>query len=335
MKTTTPWLILALGLMLSLRAGPPTAGPPVVTAVGPERVDFGRYPARDRKEAGYGLRNDGGMPLHILSIRKNCGCAEAKASRMELPPGEETRITAVILADSIHGPYTKNVVVETDDPKCRFVTFTLSGQAVPVATVKPAAVLYAGRLPVGKTWRQEFRIEPGPDTPDLALGEPTATGNYPVTAALQRSPDGTFRLAVEVRPEQAVGDLSCLIRMPVETPDGWGPVQITVAAKVGMEFRAIPERMFLTATDGTGAERTFHLRLLGPEGTALDPVAISWDAAPPGVSFRLGEVAGNTVPVTLAYDDSLVAALRTPNPPRIVFRHPGAAPATLVLLPAP
>lgn len=334
MKTTTTWLALALlGLTAHLAAGSP-AGPPVAAVAGPDRVDFGRYPARERKEAEYGLRNDGETPLRILGIRKNCGCAEARADRMELPPGEETRITAVILADSIHGPYTKNVVVETDDPKCRFVTFTLSGQAVPVATVKPAAVLYAGRLPVGKPWRQEFRIEPGPDTPELVLGEPTTECACPATTTLRRAPDGSFLLALEIIPEQAVGDLGCLVQVPVESPEGWGPLRIAVAGGVGMEFRAIPGRLFLAATGGEPAERPFHLRLIGPEGTAIDPESVAWEA-PEGVSCRPGPAVGNTMAMALRYDDGVVAALRSTDPPQVVFRHPGAAPATLVLLPAP
>jgi hypothetical protein len=193
-------------------------------------------------------------------------------------------------------------------------------------------VLHAGRLPVGEPWRQEFRIEPGPDTPELVLGEPMAECEYPATTTLRRSPDGIFLLTLEVRPEQAAGDLYCRIRVPVATPEKWRPLQVAVSAKVGMEFRAIPERMFLAATDRQGGERTFHLRLLGPAGTDLNPDAVSWDGAPPGVSFRLGKAAENTVPVTMAFGEELDGALRAQNPIRIAFRHPGAEPATLILI---
>jgi hypothetical protein len=41
------------------------------------KIDFGRYPANEKKEAVFILKNAGDGLLNIKKIRKTCGCSEA------------------------------------------------------------------------------------------------------------------------------------------------------------------------------------------------------------------------------------------------------------------
>ena len=72
---------------------------------GDGKVDFGRYPARERKEASCRIRNSGDELLKILKVRSTCGaCAEISCEPKELSPGDTAAFRAVILGNSTTTP---------------------------------------------------------------------------------------------------------------------------------------------------------------------------------------------------------------------------------------
>ena len=46
-----------------------------IAVVNHDAIDFGKYPAREKKVATYTVRNVGKDTLKILKVRKTCGCA--------------------------------------------------------------------------------------------------------------------------------------------------------------------------------------------------------------------------------------------------------------------
>ena len=113
-------------------------GNPKVTVEGSPSVDFGRYPAKNSKEAVFKIANRGGTPLKIVRIRKTCSCIEASCEKKQLEPEESAELRAVIAANSIRGPYSKTIYVETNDPEKRFLCLTVSGEAATVENAAPA-----------------------------------------------------------------------------------------------------------------------------------------------------------------------------------------------------
>jgi hypothetical protein len=213
-------------------------GAPRIAVVGDARKDFGKYPAKERKDASYTIKNEGDETLRIINVRKTCGCAEAKCTKEKLEPGETAEVKGVILEESIFNAYSKNIYVETNDPDQRFLTLTIAGHAVPVVkSVKPSDKIYAGRLPAGKTWKSSVEIEP--EDKDLALGEPVVECAYPMRASVKKE-GAVFKLVIEIDAGEKAGDLKALVKIPVIKPEGWKPVTITVSGKVGAEIAIIP-----------------------------------------------------------------------------------------------
>ena len=94
-----------------------------IAVVAADTVDFGRYPAREKRVAAYTIKNAGDEPLKIISVRKNCGCASASCDKMLLAPEATGTVEVVILPNSILGLYRKNTFVESSDPKNQLLSY--------------------------------------------------------------------------------------------------------------------------------------------------------------------------------------------------------------------
>lgn len=203
---------------------------PVIAVDGKATVDFGTYPAKERKEAFYKITNKGKGILKIGRIRKTCGCAEAKIDKKEINPGETGTLKTVVLGDSIYGSYRKNVYVESNDPKQRFLTLTVAGKAVPIVTIKPKENIYAGFIPAEKEWKQEFHLlatESG-----IKLLEPILQTDTQAKAKLTKKSNKLFLLTVTITPEKGKLDFKCKVKVPVSKPKGWKAVEILIMGKI-------------------------------------------------------------------------------------------------------
>lgn len=151
------WKIGAVVVLLAESIALAAAAPELT--VDRASVDFGTYPANQTKAHVFLLKNTGDQPLKIINIRKTCGCSEANVDHNEISVGGTASLTAVIKAGSIAGPFSKNLFVENNDPKQRFLMLLLNGNSVPLVIVKPQDKIYAGTLAAGTEWRQEFLLE--------------------------------------------------------------------------------------------------------------------------------------------------------------------------------
>ena len=307
----------------------PCGGAPKVAVVGDARKDFGKYPAKERRDASYTIKNEGDATLRIINVRKTCGCAEAKCTKEKLEPGETAEVKGVILEESIFNAYSKNIYVETNDPDQRFLSLTIAGHAVPVVkSVKPNDKIYAGRLPAGKTWRSTVEIEP--EDKDLVLGEPVAECAYPIKVSVTRE-GAVFKVVMEIDAGERAGDLKALVKIPVVRPEGWKPVAITVSGKVGAELAVIPAKLVPAGIDGTSRNRlAFQLRLLAPDGGVIDPAKMKISDAG-GATFELGKVEGNTLAAEVLLPKELAEKIKEGKSVSAVFSYPGAADATLTI----
>ncbi len=225
MKTILTNILRLAPIFISI---PLIAGQATIAIKQSSKVDFGKYPANLKKEAFYAITNAGDDVLKIIKIRKTCGCSEAKVDKTELKPGETAKLKAVIKADSIYGPFSKNIYIESNDPKQRFLSITLSGHAVPIAKIKPKNKIYAGSLKVGQKWTQAFLVEPTQN--NVEFDQPVVKG-FPAHVTLTKQPNGKLRLVAEVLP-QKTGALKCKISLPIKSPLNWKPLEIIIAGSV-------------------------------------------------------------------------------------------------------
>lgn len=200
-----------------------------VEVKGSANVDFGAYPANEKKAAVFVLKNRGDSPLNIIMIRKTCACSEVKTSKNKLERDEEATIEITVLPESIAGLYSKNIYVETDDQKNRFTALTVSGKAIPLFTVKPSEKLYAGTLTPGQIWKTSLLIESNEKA--LELGEIKVDG-YPGNAVFKKLGDGKYSLDIELKAGKS-GTINSTVRIPVLKPTGWKTREIVIFGKVG------------------------------------------------------------------------------------------------------
>lgn len=203
---------------------------PAIAVDGKAAVDFGTYPAKERKEAFYKITNKGKGILKIGRIRKTCGCAEAKIDKKEIKPGEFGTLKAVVLGDSIYGGYRKNVYVASNDPKQKFLTLTVAGKAIPIITIKPKTNIYAGHIPAEKEWKQEFHLIP--TKLGVKLLEPIIEGKIDAKATLIKKTEKLYQLMVTIKPEKGKQAFKCKVKVPVKKPKGWKAAEVLIMGKI-------------------------------------------------------------------------------------------------------
>ena len=300
-----------------------------IEVVGPASIDFGKYPAEEKKVADYRIRNSGSDILKIIKIRKTCGCAEATCSKEELKPQEEATVKVVILPDSIFGTYSKTTFVESSDPTNGFLSLIVMGNAVRIVDIKPQDYINAGRIMTNQQWSQLFELK-GRD-PSVKLGNPMVESNYKVETTFTNIAGSVARysLGVKILPADKSGDLNCSISMPVLFPTNCPPVKIVISAKVDLELCAIPGTIYLPAS-GQDVERTFTLRLLDQHARVLDPNSLKLPENP-DISFAVRQDSdGKGLLVTARFTPEFIKQLFTDEVIPLSFEVPGAASAQVV-----
>jgi hypothetical protein len=207
------------------------AGNPVAAFEGKDTLDFGSFPANIRQCGIFKILNKGDAPLKIINIRKTCGCAAVKIDKQEIKPGDSAALTAETLPDSISGPFSKNLYVESNDPKQRFLQLNFTGRAIPLLTVYPKNFLYMGTLAAGKEYEYKFRIDAERDGVKLETGPVKA--NFKTDIKLARDSQRQFTLTVKAFPQQKNELLSIELELKVLEPSGWKPLPIKLQGRTG------------------------------------------------------------------------------------------------------
>ena len=95
-------------------------------------VDIGTFAANQTIQHKIPVENISDKILYLQKIRTSCTCADVKYLKAQLLPGESTALNITLKANSLSGPFTHTIYVETDNPKQRFMRFLLNGIAVPL-----------------------------------------------------------------------------------------------------------------------------------------------------------------------------------------------------------
>jgi hypothetical protein len=300
-----------------------------IEAVGPASIDFGKYPAAEKKVATYKIRNAGNDVLRIINVRKTCGCASATCNKKELKPKEEAEVEVVILPDSIFGLYSKNTFVESSDPNNRFLCLTVGGNAIPLVEIKPQNEVNAGRILTNKTWTQSFELT-GND-PALKLGIPLVESNYKVKTVFTNTAQVPvkYRLDATLLPADKSGDITCSVKIPVLFPTNRLPIKICISGRIGLELSAIPGIVYLPVSDQETA-RNISLRLLGQRTRVLDPKTLKLPEHK-DIKFEVKQdTDGKGLIVTAKFSPDFTKQLFADEKIPLLFEIPGASSAQVV-----
>ena len=207
------------------------AASPVIALEGKDTLDFGTFPANVQQSGTFKILNKGDAPLKIINLRKTCGCAAVKTDKQEIKPGDSATVTAEVLADSISGPFSKNLYVESNDPKQRFLQLNFTGRAVPLLSISPKNFLYMGTLTAGKEYEYKFRIDTERNGVKLEISPVKAS--FKTDIRLVQDSPRQFTLTVKAFPQQARELLSIELELKVLEPSGWKPVPVKLQGRTG------------------------------------------------------------------------------------------------------
>ena len=324
----------AIALASSLLTAVSYAGPQAVVE-GKTSAEFGSYPAKEPKTAVFTILNKGNFQLKIVGVRNSCECVDSGivignggiAKNGEIPSGGKGLLRLEVLPDSIHEPYNKTVYVQTDDPENKFLIFTISGDAIPIAKALPHAELNAGHIKLGATWQHELNIvamESG-----VEFGKPQVEG-IPLLAKLEQSDAKTFTLRMELSPqEEATGRISGRILIPVLKPEGWKPLETPVVGFIGTELLASPAKIIIPDSAENTFAKDISISALAQEQIGLDAQDIS-ALASEGVSVKISGH-GETLLAHVEISSATLSAFEA-NTLSLEFRMKGAKALKIPLL---
>ena len=177
------------------------------------------------------VKNIFSATMHLKKIRTSCTCADVRYLKSELQPGESTELIVTLKANSLSGPFSHTIYVETDNPKQRFMRFVIKGNAIPLLKVSPEPVRYIGTLQAGKKY--EYKYELIPTDPkekiSLELNHPKLPTGTDIK--LEKQID-KFLLTVTITPQKDQKSISLNFAVKIKEPKDWADIQFTLNGKI-------------------------------------------------------------------------------------------------------
>ena len=92
--------------------------------------NFGDIDEGKRVKCTFTIKNCGKSDLEIYKITTGCGCTEAKADKMIIPPGEDTKIAVTFDSTKRHGKQIKTITLFNNCPLTPEFQLTISGNVI-------------------------------------------------------------------------------------------------------------------------------------------------------------------------------------------------------------
>ena len=169
--------------------------------------------------------------MHLKKIRTSCTCADVKYLKSELQPGESTELIVTLKANSLSGPFSHTIYVETDNPKQRFMRFVIKGNAIPLLKVSPEPVRYIGTLQAGKKY--EYKYELIPTDPKEKISLELIHSKLPVGTdiKLEKQID-KFLLTVTITPQKDQKSTNLNFAVKIKEPKDWSDIKFTLNGRI-------------------------------------------------------------------------------------------------------
>ncbi|MBO7327714.1 MAG: DUF1573 domain-containing protein [Lentisphaeria bacterium] len=189
------------------------------------------YSANTTYSYVFELKNSEEHRVKLNNIRTSCACADVKYLKSELQPGESTELIVTLKANSLSGPFTHTIYVETDNPKQRFMRFVIKGNAIPLLKVSPAPVRYIGTLQTGKKY--EYKYELIPTEPKEKISLELIHSKLPVGTdiKLEKQID-KFLLTVTITPQKDQKSISLNFAVKIKEPKDWSDIKFTLNGRI-------------------------------------------------------------------------------------------------------
>lgn len=179
----------------------------------------------------YEIKNASDTVVRLGKIRTSCTCADVKYLKSELQPGESTELIVTLKANSLSGPFTHTIYVETDNPKQRFMRFVIKGNAIPLLKVSPEQVRYIGTLQAGKKYEYKYELVPTNPKENISLELIHSKLPDRTDIKLEKQED-KFLLTVSITPQKDQKSISLNFAVKVKEPKDWADIKFTINGRI-------------------------------------------------------------------------------------------------------
>ena len=136
-------------------AAPPPQAPRLV--VDQPRLDAGTVEQGDAVRHRFVVRNAGGSPLQLGTVRVACDGTATVAGDSTIPPGGEGAIDVEVRTADLAGPATRSFTVFSNDPAAPARRLEVAATVTPLALVEPRQ-LYLGEVAPGARPAKSVRL---------------------------------------------------------------------------------------------------------------------------------------------------------------------------------
>ena len=194
-------------------------------------VDIGTFAANQTIQHKIPIENISDKILYLQKIRTSCTCADVKYLKAQLLPGESTALNITLKANSLSGPFTHTIYVETDNPKQRFMRFLLNGVAVPLLKISPDRQLYIGTLQTSKKYEYQYELIPTDPKEKISLEliQPKLPEGTNIKLAKQ---ENKFLLTVSITPQKEQKSINLNFAVKIKEPKDWADIKFTLNGRI-------------------------------------------------------------------------------------------------------
>lgn len=119
--------------------------------------NFGTLVQGEKLHHTFSIKNNGDSPLSILRVVPSCGCTAANVSSPVIQPGKSGEIKIVFDSTNFTGKVTKNIAIETNDPKASTYTLSLNGTIIEEVQITPRQ-LNLGQIKAGNSTKSNVTL---------------------------------------------------------------------------------------------------------------------------------------------------------------------------------
>ena len=194
-------------------------------------VDIGTFAANQTIQHKIPIENISDKILYLQKIRTSCTCADVKYLKAQLLPGESTALNITLKANSLSGPFTHTIYVETDNPKQRFMRFLLNGIAIPLLKISPERQLYIGTLQTSKKYEYQYELIPTDPKEKISLEliQPKLPEGTNIKLAKQ---ENKFLLTVSITPQKEQKSINLNFAVKIKEPKDWADIKFTLNGRI-------------------------------------------------------------------------------------------------------
>jgi hypothetical protein len=283
--------LMAVTVLLLLVVGDRISAAPQIVVDQP-RWNFGAVTNCIQLKHEFIIRNSGDEPLRISQVISSCNaCLQAGINQTNIPPGGTAVVRSYLDLRRLSGPETREIMLDSNDPKMPSYVLELAVVAVPCYRIEPLAI--------DLDLSQGQRSAATEVTPLMELHAPLSKASCTdsnITARIEQMAANQYMLVLEALKTTPRGDAACGVTVcSIDSNDP--PCWVICHIHNPPDLELIPPQLKLQSQDEPQM-RILWIKQHGPSHLILldvlsptDTLACEIVPEPPGFNYRVNVAA--------------------------------------------